>query len=95
VRCWVAFVPNALSAGGSLDLYYLSQRFRPGFYSLALPPSHRALNTLEDPRRVEENAQGTLLLSTHLDKEERPVRTPFLLRGAEGVIIKLMRAEMR
>ena len=48
-----------------------------------------ALNTMPDPRRVEGQPAGTLLLSTYLDKGDIESEHPILLRGDEGVIIAL------
>ena len=48
-----------------------------------------ALNISSEPRRVHWQGKGTLMLSTYLDKEELTVKTPLILRGDEGVILKL------
>jgi alpha-glucosidase len=48
-----------------------------------------ALNISSEPRRVHWEGKGTLMLSTYLDKEELAVKTPLILRGDEGVILKL------
>ncbi|MFL6797552.1 MAG: hypothetical protein ACJ8F3_09095 [Xanthobacteraceae bacterium] len=44
---------------------------------------------LHQPRKLAWDGQGTLLLTTHLDREALPVRGPMLLGPDEGVIIKL------
>jgi hypothetical protein len=48
-----------------------------------------ALNTMPDPRRVDGQPAGTLVLSTHLDKGDLESDHPLVLRGDEGVIIAL------
>jgi alpha-glucosidase len=50
-----------------------------------------ALNVSPDPRRIEIEKPGRLVLSTCLDKVDIKMRTPLLLRGNEGVIIKLFK----
>jgi len=50
-----------------------------------------ALNLVHEPRRLEWEGEGTILLSTYLDEEEKFVTGPLLLRPDEGVIIKLKR----
>jgi hypothetical protein len=47
-----------------------------------------ALNITCEPRLVECEAAGTLLLSTYLDKDEVQVKNQVVLRPDEGVIIK-------
>ncbi|MBV9137654.1 MAG: alpha-amylase, partial [Hyphomicrobiales bacterium] len=49
------------------------------------------LNLVHEPRRWEWQGAGTLLLSTHLDREEQPLSGPILLRADEGVIVRLKR----
>jgi alpha-glucosidase len=51
-----------------------------------------ALNMRSEPRRLEWRAAGTLLLSTYLDKADVEVQPPLVLRGHEGVIIKVREA---
>jgi len=51
-----------------------------------------ALNTMPDPRRVEGQPAGTLVLSTYLDQGDIESEHPILLRGDEGVIIALRSA---
>lgn len=51
-----------------------------------------ALNAMPEPRRVDGQTVGTLVLSTHLDKGDIESEHPLLLRGDEGVIIALSRA---
>jgi alpha-glucosidase len=48
-----------------------------------------ALNLMPDPRVVEWHSRGTLLLSTCLDKQDLDIKSPLLLRGGEGVIVKM------
>jgi alpha-glucosidase len=49
-----------------------------------------ALNTVEQPRRCEISSAGTLVLSTYLDGGEgKPLKSSFLLRGSEGIIVRL------
>ena len=48
-----------------------------------------ALNLMHDPRLVEWGASGRLLLSTSLDKEDIDIKSPLLLRGDEGVIVRI------
>jgi hypothetical protein len=48
-----------------------------------------ALNTKHEPRRFAIQGEGTLLLSTYLDREETRTSSSLLLRPDEGVIIKL------
>ena len=48
-----------------------------------------ALNIMPDPRFVESRQAGRLLLSTCLDNEDIDVKSPFLLRGGEGVIVRI------
>lgn len=47
------------------------------------------LNIAREPRRWEWQGGGTLLLSTHLDRDRQPVDGPTLLRANEGLIILL------
>jgi alpha-glucosidase len=47
-----------------------------------------ALNTVHQPRKLEGPIEGTLLLSTYLDRERTPVSASILLRADEGVIVK-------
>ncbi|MDB5519517.1 MAG: Maltodextrin glucosidase [Tardiphaga sp.] len=47
------------------------------------------LNMAPDPRRWTWQGNGTLLLSTHLDRDEDEAAAPLMLRGDEGVIIRL------
>jgi len=49
------------------------------------------LNLVHEPRRWEWEGAGTLLLSTHLDREEQTLSGPIFLRADEGVIVKLKR----
>jgi alpha-glucosidase len=51
-----------------------------------------ALNTMPDPRRVEGQPAGTLVLSTYLDQGDIESEHPIVLRGDEGVIIALRSA---
>jgi alpha-glucosidase len=46
-----------------------------------------ALNTASEPRRLVLQDKGTLLLTTHLDRESGPI--PTVLRRDEGVVVKL------
>jgi alpha-glucosidase len=48
-----------------------------------------ALNTAGEPRQLQWQGRGTLLLSSYLDCDEGPVEGPKLLRQNEGVIIKI------
>jgi alpha-glucosidase len=48
-----------------------------------------ALNIVNEPRRLVWRGRGTLLLSTHLDRNEMPIEGPQLLRPNEGVVIKI------
>jgi alpha-glucosidase len=48
-----------------------------------------ALNTKHEPRRFNGSREGTLLLSTYLDREGTRTSTSVVLRPDEGVIIKL------
>jgi alpha-glucosidase len=50
-----------------------------------------ALNFSRDPRRWDWAGKGTLLLSTHLDRSESAVSSPIVLRGDEGVMVRLSR----
>lgn len=50
-----------------------------------------ALNLTHEPRKLDLDARGTLLLSTYLDGSERPAQYPALLRPDEGIILKLAR----
>jgi alpha-glucosidase len=50
-----------------------------------------ALNTVHQPRKVEQLGEGTLLLSTALDREQMCISGSILLRGDEGVVIKRLR----
>ncbi|MDB5395873.1 MAG: alpha-amylase [Rhodospirillales bacterium] len=47
------------------------------------------LNLAHEPRQWEWQGNGTLLLSTHLDRDEQPLEGPTLLRSDEGLIIRL------
>ncbi|MBV9519919.1 MAG: DUF3459 domain-containing protein [Hyphomicrobiales bacterium] len=49
------------------------------------------LNLVHEPRRWEWEGSGTLLLSTHLDRKEQPLKGPTLLRADEGLMVKLDR----
>ena len=49
-----------------------------------------ALNISSEPRRIDWGGQGTLMLSTYLDKEDSPVNNPLIVRGDEGVIVKAL-----
>jgi alpha-glucosidase len=48
-----------------------------------------ALNFSPQPRKLEFDGAARLLISTHLDREAEAVRSPVILRGDEGVILKL------
>jgi len=48
-----------------------------------------ALNTVHQPRRLDDPGKGTLLLSTYLDGDRSNVTGSTLLRASEGVILKL------
>jgi len=48
-----------------------------------------ALNTKHEPRRFDVQREGTLLLSTYLDREGARTSNAILLRPDEGMIIKL------
>jgi alpha-glucosidase len=48
-----------------------------------------ALNLSSEPRRVDWEGKGTLMLSTYLDKEDIPAKSPLILRGDEGIIVKI------
>lgn len=48
-----------------------------------------ALDTVHQPRRFRFQGNGTLLLSSHLDREGLRVSDEFLLRSDEGVVVKL------
>jgi alpha-glucosidase len=48
-----------------------------------------ALNLTPEPRRVDWLEEGTLVLSTHLDRKDVAVKRSLLLRPDEGVIIKM------
>jgi alpha-glucosidase len=50
-----------------------------------------ALNLVHQPRRLDWKGEGTLLLSTHLDRKEERLTCPTLLRPDEGIILKLRR----
>ena len=47
------------------------------------------LNLVHEPREWEWQGAGTLLVSTHLDRKEQPLKGPTLLRADEGLIVKL------
>jgi alpha-glucosidase len=47
-----------------------------------------ALNTIHQPRKLEWDGAGQLMLSTYLD-EGKPIAGPLLLRPDEGIIVKL------
>ena len=47
-----------------------------------------ALNLTHEPRRVDWLEEGTLVLSTHLDRKDISVKRSLLLRPDEGVIVK-------
>jgi hypothetical protein len=44
---------------------------------------------VHQPRKCEWHGEGSILLSTYLDREGKSVTGPFLLRPDEGVIVKL------
>src|SRR3954463_5156437 len=48
-----------------------------------------ALNTVHQPRKLDWEGEGKLLLSTYLDGDVKPVAGPCLLRPDEGIIVKL------
>ena len=48
-----------------------------------------ALNPVHQPRKLEWQGEGTLLLSTYLDGEGKRVGNTLVLRADEGVIVKL------
>lgn len=48
-----------------------------------------ALNTVHQPRRFKFAGDGTLLMSSHLDREGLGVSGEFRLRSDEGVVVKL------
>lgn len=48
-----------------------------------------ALNIMPDPRLVDWQGARRLLLSTYLDKEDTDIKGPLLLRGGEGVIVRV------
>jgi len=48
-----------------------------------------ALNTVHQPRRLENQGKGTLLLSTYLDSDRTDVTGSRLLRASEGIIMKV------
>jgi hypothetical protein len=48
-----------------------------------------ALNFSPQPRRVEFEGAAKFLISTHLDRDCEVVSNPLMLRGDEGVILKL------
>ena len=48
-----------------------------------------ALNTQHEPRKLEWRGEGTVLLSSRLDRARQPVQSSVLLRGDEGIIVKL------
>ncbi len=47
-----------------------------------------ALNTMHQPRKWRWSGQGTLQLSTYLDREGQTIKGPVVLRPDEGVVIK-------
>jgi alpha-glucosidase len=56
------------------------------------------LNFDGEPRELElsgDEAEGSILLSTHLDRESECVRERVALRANEGVVIKLGRSAFR
>jgi alpha-glucosidase len=48
-----------------------------------------ALNTNNEPRRLQWQGRGTMLLSTYLDRDEGPAEGPMLLRPDEGILVKI------
>jgi alpha-glucosidase len=48
-----------------------------------------ALNTVHQPRKLEWQGVGTLLLSTYLDGEGKTIGSSILLRADEGVIVRI------
>jgi alpha-glucosidase len=48
-----------------------------------------ALNVVDQPRKLEWNGEGVLVLSTYLDGEGTLKSGPFILRANEGIILKL------
>jgi alpha-glucosidase len=49
-----------------------------------------ALSTVHQPRKCETQRLNTVLLSTHLDAENKAMPRSILLRASEGVILKLL-----
>ncbi|WP_458757636.1 alpha-amylase family glycosyl hydrolase [Afipia sp. TerB] len=49
------------------------------------------LNIANEPREWRWAGTGTLLLSTHLDRDEQPLKGPTLLRADEGLIVRMER----
>jgi len=50
-----------------------------------------ALNITHEPRKLPWEGKGTLMLSSHLDRDPQRIADPVLLRPDEGIIVKLHR----
>ena len=48
-----------------------------------------ALNFSHDPRKLPFDATAALLISTHLDRDPGAVQSSLILRGDEGMILRL------
>jgi hypothetical protein len=48
-----------------------------------------ALNTVHQPRKLEWQGTGTLVLSTYLDDEGKEMGKSIVLRADEGIIVKV------
>jgi alpha-glucosidase len=82
------YAEPALSIGGyeplrSRNDILLYKRARTGDEILV------ALNTVHQPRKLDWEGEGKLLLSTYLDGDAKQVAGPCLLRPDEGIIVKL------
>lgn len=62
-----------------------------GIFTACAPPQLLSSPASADPLRLawQGQAEGTLLLTTYLDKENITVKRPMFLRGAKGAIIRL------
>jgi alpha-glucosidase len=49
-----------------------------------------ALNLAHEPRKLPLTGEGTMMLSTHLDRAPDQVELPLILRSDEGVIVRMM-----
>ena len=48
-----------------------------------------ALNIANDPRKLQWKGEGTILLSTHFDVDGKVTASPLLLRGNEGIVLRV------